>query len=83
VTLVQLHAGGRSKDGTVGGGYCTRLYQSLHSVALQQLQLGGFGGESAGRLESLAEALPSALPSPSASAPRAPLPTARSSDRSS
>jgi len=72
VTLVQPHAGGRSKDGTVGAEYCTRLYQSLHSAALQQLQPGGDG--SASRLESTVQALPSA---PSlAAAPRAPLPSA-------
>jgi hypothetical protein len=37
VTLVQLHAGGRSKDGTKSAVYCTRLYQSLHQAALQRL----------------------------------------------
>ena len=79
VTLVQPHAGGRSKDGTVGAGYRTRLYHSLHSVALHQLQLGG--GE-AGRLDSTVQALPAA-PSPVTSATLAPLPSARGSDLSS
>ena len=35
VTLVTPHAG-RSKDGTKSGSYCTRLYATLHEVALQR-----------------------------------------------
>jgi len=61
VTLVQPHSGGRSKDGTKSAAYCTRLYQSLHAVALQQ-----FGVTAA--LPSSAASDQRALPSSSSSA---------------